>query len=918
VTFTVDGVSRTTPWSATYSQGASVSLVMPSTHSVGAARYYWDRWSDGVTSRSRTVIMDTDLTLTAYYTGPYYQLTVTSSPITGIPFTINGASKTTSYTEWLLQGSYTIEMPATYSGYTWSHWYEDGDTNRIKTFTLSSTTTLTAAYTSPPPADTTPPTTPVVTDDGKYTSSTTWLHAAWSSSDPETGIVEYQYAIGTSSGGTDVVGWAIDTATEVTKTGLSLTWGITYYFAVKARNGQGLWSEVGISNGITAIDNPLNWQGNYLLDESKLRSEEKRALPYVMKWATVYKVSPALLMAVIRQESDFDANKVGDVELEHPAYGYMQVRWPAAEEAGYGGTPEQWKTDGLNPDKNIMYGAKYLKERYKKFEPYYATDLENALSAYNGGFPRPDNEEYVNQVIQGRYVIDGKRRGYLFFLSIYITSPEISWIVAKLHSLGELRVYDSEGRVTGLVNGEVKNEIPYSDYYENTVTIISLFDSYRYQVVGIGEGLYGLTVTSVAKQENITFATIDIPTSANAIHQYTIDWGVLSLGEEGVTVQVDSDGDDVFEHTFTSDSELTQNEFLAQIALYTFSIVWGEETFVVSVESNSTVSNFAFNQPDKEISFNVTGSAGTIGFCNVTIPKALLYAEPSDWIVLIDGALVPSTITENATHSFLYFIYTHSTHEVQIIGTWVIGPPPDTTPPLIGTPFQEPEPDKVMSDQAVRVSVSVTDMGSGVKSVILSYTTNGGVTWTNLTMLYNATTALYQATIPAFPSGTNIYYKVIAYDNADNVAINDNAGQYYCYTVSPLAPPLSVSISPLSASMLVGQSVTFTSAASGGYTPYSYQWYLNGNLVSGATTASWAFTPTSSGIYYVHLKVTDDKGNTAQSETTRITVATVPVGGYSIPIQVTTKAEPVLLYVALITTLAAVFTKLRPKTKRKR
>jgi len=151
VTFTANGVSHTTPWSETYTKDASVNLVMPSTHSVGEARYYWDRWSDGVTSRSRTVVMDMDLTLTAYYTGPYYQLTVTSSPITGIPFTINGASKTTSYIDWLLQGSYTVEMPATYSGYTWSHWLEDGDTNRLKAFTLSSTKTLTAVYTTAPP-----------------------------------------------------------------------------------------------------------------------------------------------------------------------------------------------------------------------------------------------------------------------------------------------------------------------------------------------------------------------------------------------------------------------------------------------------------------------------------------------------------------------------------------------------------------------------------------------------------------------------------------------------------------------------------------------------------------------------------------------------------------------------------------------
>jgi hypothetical protein len=128
---------------------------------------------------------------------------------------------------------------------------------------------------------------------------------------------------------------------------------------------------------------------------------------------------------------------------------------------------------------------------------------------------------------------------------------------------------------------------------------------------------------------------------------------------------------------------------------------------------------------------------------------------------------------------------------------------------------------------------------------------------------------------------------------------------------SLIPSPLSASISQLSASLLVGQSVTFTSTVSGGYTPYSYQWYLNGNPVSGATSASWTFTPTTSGIYYVHLKVTDAKANTAQSDTARITAATVPVGGYSIPIQVATKTEPIIPYIALIAILTMVFTTIK-------
>jgi len=74
------------------------------------------------------------------YAGTYYQLAVNSSLIAEITFTINTTPKTTPYTEWLLEGSYTLEMPETYNGYVWSHWLEDGDPNRTKTITLPGTT----------------------------------------------------------------------------------------------------------------------------------------------------------------------------------------------------------------------------------------------------------------------------------------------------------------------------------------------------------------------------------------------------------------------------------------------------------------------------------------------------------------------------------------------------------------------------------------------------------------------------------------------------------------------------------------------------------------------------------------------------------------------------------------------------------
>jgi len=145
---------------------------------------------------------------------------------------------------------------------------------------------------------------------------------------------------------------------------------------------------------------------------------------------------------------------------------------------------------------------------------------------------------------------------------------------------------------------------------------------------------------------------------------------------------------------------------------------------------------------------------------------------------------------------------------------------------------------------------------------------------------------------------------------------------YYVY-VDPSGVPifydpfLTTSISPLSSSILIGQSVTFSCMVNGGISPYSYQWYLNGNPVSSATSNAWTFTSATSGIYYVHLKVTDAEGNTVQSETARITVATVPVGGYSIPIQIPTKTEPITLYIALTAIITLVFTTIKRKTTRK-
>jgi hypothetical protein len=116
------------------------------------------------------------------------------------------------------------------------------------------------------------------------------------------------------------------------------------------------------------------------------------------------------------------------------------------------------------------------------------------------------------------------------------------------------------------VNGVILTEIPDSEYFDNTVVINFPVEAYQYEVFGTNQDSYNLIITAIAKDENITFIAVDIPTSPNTIHQYIVNWVALSMGEEGVILQIDSDGDGVFEQSLTSDEELTYNEFMLQTA----------------------------------------------------------------------------------------------------------------------------------------------------------------------------------------------------------------------------------------------------------------------------------------------------------------------------------------------------------------
>jgi hypothetical protein len=163
---------------------------------------------------------------------------------------------------------------------------------------------------------------------------------------------------------------------------------------------------------------PFDYQGECELDESQLDNAEKEAVGHAQKYAEQFSISPALIMAIIRQESNFDPNAIGDDGI---SIGYMQLYWAAAYDAGYRSSrdtfpdlsqgskdlaKEDWSTDGLDKDTNVQYGTGYINICYNQYkdDPVYGDPLKSTVSCYNLGRttgPSMRNEiTYVNPVVE--------------------------------------------------------------------------------------------------------------------------------------------------------------------------------------------------------------------------------------------------------------------------------------------------------------------------------------------------------------------------------------------------------------------------------------------------------------------------------------------------------------------------------------
>lgn len=128
-------------------------------------------------------------------------------------------------------------------------------------------------------------------------------------------------------------------------------------------------------------------------------------LPDILQAAHTYEVDPALVAAIMEQESGGNPNAISHVG----AMGLMQLMPDTAKGLGV--------QNGFDPVQNIRGGAQYLKELLNRFHG----NLTDVIAAYNAGPgavesyhgvpPYPETEKYVASVLGFYQIYQEKIRG---------------------------------------------------------------------------------------------------------------------------------------------------------------------------------------------------------------------------------------------------------------------------------------------------------------------------------------------------------------------------------------------------------------------------------------------------------------------------------------------------------------------------
>jgi hypothetical protein len=164
---------------------------------------------------------------------------------------------------------------------------------------------------------------------------------------------------------------------------------------------------------------------------------------------------------------------------------------------------------------------------------------------------------------------------------------------------------------------------------------------------------------------------------------------------------------------------------------------------------------------------------------------------------------------------------------------------------LIALPITPPNP----SIDSGQLAILTSHVSGGTPSLSYHWYSDG-----------NCGAAIPAATLSTYsvllPSTTTFSYRVTDSSQGSPAGTACSSGDTVTVSLALVAGP----ISPSGLAINNGQSITLASAASGGTTPYSYQWYSSsncpsGSLISGATSTSLVASPVSTTTY--SYRVTD-------------------------------------------------------------
>jgi len=243
--------------------------------------------------------------------------------------------------------------------------------------------------------------------------------------------------------------------------------------------------------------------------------------------------------------------------------------------------------------------------------------------------------------------------GYTIRVSAFKSICLFVWCSCPVNIL----VKDPFGRRVGFdvsTNATVK-EIEGANYSGpySSPQIITIPDpyvgNYSVYVYGWDNGSYTLKITSTTSNETI----------------------IESISLEG---QIASQEEKIFDFKLDIKSQLIQKSIVAEyVSREFYAGNWYGKNYYVHILSNSSVTDFVFNETERLIRFRASGQSETSGMCIVSIPKELMWGNfllYIDRTPLTEG--VDYTANHNATHYNFLLYYPHSWREIEIRSEYAV------------------------------------------------------------------------------------------------------------------------------------------------------------------------------------------------------------------------------------------------------